>query len=209
MGEIMKILSLLLLALMSSSLMAQSGACFVRTSTTQMDRYDIERLLQTQKFTICVDSNKFDRWDLEQLMKNGGALKVYVDTATSFDRWDLEQLSKNGKLSVVVDTSKRNPFDRWDLEQILNTGAKVAIKARGNTFDRWDLEQLLKKGAWVLLRSSLRTFDRWDYEQLGKASQQGTENSKVTLFVESGQFDSYDIQKLMEAGVHVVNRRRP
>jgi len=176
--------------------------CNIVTSKTNLDRYAVKNLLQTRALVICVDNDKFDRYDLKDFLVLKATL-VLKTGKISFDRYDLKDFATTGTVYLVAQTGTNFKFDRYDIKDFLNVNMNVLLKDNDNKFDRYDVKDFLAFSNFqVDIRSSQTKFDRYDIKDFGNISQQNS--SKVNLFIDDSKFDSYDIKDFLALGINVI-----
>ena len=172
MGGTMKNLLVVFILIFS----AKAMACTYRTSTTSMSAYQIEDEAKSQKIVLCVDSDDFYSFQLEDIVEAGATLRIFADKVNLYP-FQIEDFAEAGRVAIVVG---KKDYYSFQLEDFMEVGARIRIRTSLTDLYPFQLEDIAEKGS-----------GGWN---------------RLVLVVDDEKFYSFQLEDIEEAGAKLVYR---
>lgn len=143
-------------------------ACTYTTSTTTKASYEIVNEAKTRALLLCVDDKKFYTYELENILKAGARLKIYV-AQVDFYTYELENMARVGNVAILVGTKK---YYSYEVENLIKAGVQVQMRTSETSYYAYEFVNMAKRGngrAKLILHVDDNRLAEYEIENIRKA----------------------------------------
>lgn len=114
----------------------------LKTSTLNLDRTDFDKVAKAGKVDLLVDSKKFGRTDLFELIKAGVNVTISLQ-ATEFNIIDLQEIANAGPIHLIIDNQNFSFIHMLEIAE--HTKVSMTVNNQNLDLTEAQLDELSRK----------------------------------------------------------------